>query len=128
MRISRSINAGAIAGLLLGACAPAVQRPAAEQILVYRGRDVEVVMADGRRVRLANPQVTADSAYGAWTADSGGQPVRVAVALAEVRSIRVVSPSAVQREMGGNGVQEAVLVVLAGLALLALLSLGAAIF
>jgi len=128
MRISRSINGGAIAGLLVAACAPAVQRPAAEQILMYRGRDVEAVMADGRRVRLANPQVTADSAYGAWIADSGGQPVRVAVALAEVRSIRVVSPSAVQREMGGNGVQEAALVVLAGLALLALLSLGAAIF
>lgn len=128
MRISRSITTGAAAGLLLGACAPAVQRPVAEQILMHRGRDVEAVMADGRRVRLANPQVTADSVYGAWTADSGGQPVRVAVALAEVRSIRVVSPSAMQREMGGDGRQETVLILLAGLALLALLSLGAAIF
>jgi hypothetical protein len=128
MRISRSINAGAIAGLLVAACAPAVQRPAAEQIVMYRGRDVEAVLADGRRVRLANPQVTADSAYGAWTADSGGQPVRVAVALADVRSIRVVSPSAIQREMGGDGRQETVLILLAGLALVALLSLGAAIF
>jgi hypothetical protein len=127
MRNSRSIHAGALAGLLLGACAPAVQRPAAEQILMYRGRDVEAVMADGRRVRLANPQVTADSAYGAWTADSGGQPVRVAVALAEIRSIRVVSPSAIQREMGSDGKQEAALAILAGLALVALLSLGAAI-
>jgi hypothetical protein len=128
MRYPFPISASVTAWLMLAACAPAVQRPAAEQILMYRGRDVEALMADGRRVRLANPQVTADSAYGAWTADSGGQPVRVAVALAEVRSIRVVSPSAVQREMGGNGVQEAALVLLAGLALLALLSLGAAIF
>ncbi|HEX8319435.1 hypothetical protein [Longimicrobium sp.] len=128
MRHPLPISASAITWLMVGACAPAVQRPVAEQILMYRGRDVEAVMADGRRVRLANPQVTADSVYGAWTADSGGQPIRVAVALAEVRSIRVVSPSAVQREMGGNGVQEAALVVLAGLALLALLTVGAAIF
>jgi hypothetical protein len=128
MRHPLPIAASGIAWLMLAACAPSVQRPAAEQILMYRGRDVEAVMADGRRVRLANPQVTADSAYGAWTADSGGQPVRVAVALAEIRSIRVVSPSAMQREIAPDGLQDTVLVLLAGLALLALLSLGAAIF
>ncbi|HEY0038987.1 MAG TPA: hypothetical protein VGB66_19980 [Longimicrobium sp.] len=128
MRHPLPISASAIAWLLLGACAPAVQRPVAEQILMYRGRDVEALMADGRRVRLANPQVTADSAYGAWIADSGGQPIRVAVALADIRSIRVVSPSAMQREMGGDGRQETVLILLAGLALVALVSLGAAIF
>jgi hypothetical protein len=49
------------------------------------------------------------------------------VALDDVRSIRVVSPSAIQREMGGDGRREAVLILLGGLALVALLSLGAAI-
>ena len=124
MRLPLSIAASVLAWLILAACAPAVQRPVAEQILLYRGRDVEAVLTDGRRVRLANPQVTADSVYGAWAADSP-QPIRVAVALADIRSIRVVSPSAMQRQMGANGVQEAALIVLAGsLVLLALLIFG----
>jgi hypothetical protein len=48
------------------------------------------------------------------------------VALADIRSIRVVSPSATRRQMGANGVQEAALIVLAGsLVLIALLIFGA---
>ena len=123
MRRPRPIHAGIVAWLLLAACAPAVQRPAAEQILLYRGRDVEAVLADGRRVRLANPQVTADSVYGAWTAGAE-QPTRVAVALADIRSIRVVSPSAMQRQMAREGRREAMLSLLTLLGLIAVLFFG----
>jgi hypothetical protein len=122
MRLPLSINAGALASLLLAACAPAVQRPAAEQILMYRGRDVEAVLADGRRVRLANPQVTADSVYGAWTAAE--PPTRVAVALADIRSIRVVSPSATQRQVARDARREAMLSLLTLLGLIAVLFFG----
>ncbi|HEX8394025.1 MAG TPA: hypothetical protein VF665_16910 [Longimicrobium sp.] len=118
----RTIIAAAGA-LALGACAPAIHRPPAEQILVYRGRDVEVTLRDGRRVELVNPQVTADSAFGAWT-PGANPPSRVAVALADVVAVRVTSPSAMQREVAREARRTALWVLVAPVLLLGLLVFG----
>lgn len=120
----RPLSMIAAAGaLVLGACAPVIHRPPAEQILVYRGRDVVVTLRDGRRVELINPQVTADSAYGAWQ-PGAEPPVRVAVALADVVDVRVTSPSALQREAAREGKRTALLVLVAPLVLLGFLIFG----
>lgn len=123
MRIPRSTRLAVAAWLLPAACAPAVQRPVGERILEYRGRDVEAVLVDGRRVRLANPQVTADSVYGAWTAGSE-PPTRVAVALADIRTLRVVSPTRLERETAREASVAVVRVLLFPVVLIAALVFG----
>ncbi|HEV2147247.1 MAG TPA: hypothetical protein VGR37_07575 [Longimicrobiaceae bacterium] len=104
-----------------------MQRPAAEQILVYRGRDVEVTLRSGERVLLRGPEVEGDSVFGGWSSGASGDR-RAAVALAEIEQVRAVSPPRARREMVRQAETASLMVLVVPLAILSWLIFGRVIW